>query len=156
MKTFKDNAGRTWTIAVNVDAIKRVKALLGINLLEVLDGKLVERFASDPILLVDVVYAICKTEADAQNVSDVQFGQAMGGNSLDLATTALMEELVDFFPSQRRAMLRKALEKFHQAETMVLDSINAKLEGPELDAQIKKIIEAEPKLPGAPVGNSQV
>ena len=27
MKTFTDNTGRVWTIAINVDAVKRVKAL---------------------------------------------------------------------------------------------------------------------------------
>ena len=30
MKTFNDNAGRTWTVAINVDCIKRVKALLDV------------------------------------------------------------------------------------------------------------------------------
>ena len=33
MKTFIDNAGRTWTVAVNVDAIKRVRDLADVNLL---------------------------------------------------------------------------------------------------------------------------
>ena len=27
MKTFKDNAERTWTVSINVDAIKRVRSL---------------------------------------------------------------------------------------------------------------------------------
>ena len=43
MKTFSDNAGRTWTIQINVDAIKRVRDLVSINLLEVVDGKLLDR-----------------------------------------------------------------------------------------------------------------
>jgi hypothetical protein len=37
MQTFADNTGRKWTVCVNVDAIKRVRSLLGINLLDVLD-----------------------------------------------------------------------------------------------------------------------
>ena len=32
MRTFNDNAGRTWTVAINVGAIKRVKGLLDVNL----------------------------------------------------------------------------------------------------------------------------
>jgi hypothetical protein len=32
MKTFVDNMGKTWTVTVNVGTIKRVKDLLGINL----------------------------------------------------------------------------------------------------------------------------
>jgi len=33
MKTFADTDGRTWTITLTVDAAKRVKSLLGRNLL---------------------------------------------------------------------------------------------------------------------------
>mgnify|MGYP005827549127 CR=1 FL=1 len=47
MKTFTDNAGRTWTIQVNVDAIRRVRDLLKVNLLEVVEGKLLEQLISD-------------------------------------------------------------------------------------------------------------
>ena len=32
MKTFVDNAGRTWTVQINVEAIKRVRELLSVNL----------------------------------------------------------------------------------------------------------------------------
>ena len=40
MKTFNDNAARNWTVQVNVDAIKRVRDLAQVNLLEVVEGKL--------------------------------------------------------------------------------------------------------------------
>ena len=33
MPQFQDNAGRTWTVELNVDAIKRVRSLLGLDLL---------------------------------------------------------------------------------------------------------------------------
>ena len=39
MQTFRDNAGRTWTVAIDIAAIKRVRSLLDIDLLEVLPGK---------------------------------------------------------------------------------------------------------------------
>ena len=32
MKSFTDNAGRTWMVTVNVAAIKRVRALCGVDL----------------------------------------------------------------------------------------------------------------------------
>ena len=68
MKTFKDNADRTWTVQVNVDAIKRVRDLAGLDLLSAVDAALLEKLASDPVLLCDVVYAVCKQEADANGV----------------------------------------------------------------------------------------
>ena len=38
MKTFSDNAGRTWQIALTIDSAKRVKSLLEVNLLELQHG----------------------------------------------------------------------------------------------------------------------
>src|SRR4051812_8711482 len=74
MKTFADNAGRTWTVAINVDAIKRVRDLAQTNLLEVIEGKLLEKLIGDPVLLCDVIYSVCKPEADAKSITDVDFG----------------------------------------------------------------------------------
>ncbi|MCK4660506.1 MAG: hypothetical protein KAV82_13370 [Phycisphaerae bacterium] len=70
MKSFTDNAGRSSTIAINVDAIKRVRGLLDVDLLKIVEGTLIEKLIRDPVLLCDVVYAVCKPEADAKDVSD--------------------------------------------------------------------------------------
>ena len=50
MKTFNDNTGNTWSIAINVDTIKRVRSLLDVNLLDAVEGKLLEQLIHDPIL----------------------------------------------------------------------------------------------------------
>ena len=58
MRTFKDNAGRTWSVTLNVLQMKRIRAHLGIDLVNVIaldkGGKvkvdLVDRIASDPCL----------------------------------------------------------------------------------------------------------
>jgi len=136
MRTFKDNAGRIWTVAVNVDAIKRVRSLLDVDLLGVVNGELVERLAADPVLLCDVLYALVKPEADAQGIPDEDFGRAMAGDAVEHATTVLLEELVDFFPLGKRRLLRKALEKLRAWEAMALDAAGRKLDSPELEARI--------------------
>ncbi len=136
MKTFCDNAGHTWTVQVNVDAIKRVRDLAQVNLLEVVEGKLLERLISDPVLLCDVIYSLCKPEADAKNVSDVDFGKAIGGDAIDSATTALLEELVDFFPQAKRRVLAKALAKLRKLETAALAAVETRLDSPELERQM--------------------
>lgn len=136
MKTFCDNAGHTWTVQVNVDAIKRVRDLAQVNLLEVVEGKLLERLISDPILLCDVIYCLCKPEADSRNISDVDFGKAMGGDAIDGATTALLEELVDFFPQARRRVLAKALAKLRKLELAALEAVEVRLDSPELERRM--------------------
>jgi len=137
MKTFKDNAGRTWTVTVDVSAVKRVRSLLDVNLREVLDGRLIERLAGDPVLLCDVLYALVKPEADAKGITDEDFGRAMAGDAVEHATTALLEELVDFFPQGKRRLLQKALGKLKSWEAKALEVAEKRLESPELDEKLE-------------------
>lgn len=110
MKSFTDNAGRVWMLAVNVGAIKRVRALCGVDLNSIIEldeknkptAKLLERLSTDPVLLVDVLYAVCKPECDSKNVTDEEFDAAMAGDAIDLATSALLDEIIDFFPEAKR------------------------------------------------------
>ena len=156
MKTFVDNAGRTWTVAINVDAIKRVRDLVDVNLLEVIEGKLLERLIGDPVLLCDVIYAVCKPEADAKSaggVTDTDFGRAMAGDAIDGATTALLEDLVDFFPQGRRRVLAKALAKLRKFETAALSAVEVRLDSPELERRMAAdlaALETETAVPTPP------
>ncbi len=155
MRTFKDNAGRTWSVQINVDALKRVKSLLGVNLLEVIEGKLVERLAGDPVFLCDVLFAAVKPEADAQKVSDEDFGRAMGGDALDGATAAFLGELVDFFPQGRRKVLRKAMDKYGAFEAKALEVAEKRLSSPELDAKFESALAELGTLSGGLPGSSE-
>jgi hypothetical protein len=144
MKTFTDNAGRTWTIVLTVNEVKRVKALLpGADLMAgVADGTLLERIGNDFVFMCDVVYAVVKPQADALKVTDEDFGRAMAGDCLEKAATALVEELVDFFPEAKRRLLAKAWAKLRNLHTTVTDRVMTELDSPELDNRLKDEIEA--------------
>ncbi len=121
MKTFRDTAGREWAITVDVNAIKRVLKApiehLGepvkVNLLELVDpdGDLLKKVVAYPPLVCDIAYALCKPQCDEKNVSDEEFGRAMGGDVLERVLDLLIEETVDFFPQGRRAVLKKVLSE---------------------------------------------
>lgn len=141
MKTFTDEKKRVWEIAVNVQAIKRVRGLLSLDLLEVVEGKLIERLIRDPVLLCDVVYAVCKPQADAAGVTDEEFGQAMAGDAIDHATTALLTELVDFSPSPRdRANLGRVLTATGQAMEKARDLIEKRIESIDVGAIVEQAL----------------
>lgn len=135
MKSFTDNLGRAWTLVVNVATIKRVRALCGVDLnsiVEVEDGKpsvkLLERLSSDPVLLVDVLYAVCKPECDQRNVSDEDFGASMAGDAVEQATDALLDEVIDFFPAAKRAAFQRILSasrRFGEAARKRLEAMLA-------------------------------
>ena len=142
MQTFKDTEGREWTLVVNVGAVKRVKALLDVDLLETIEGRLLDRFIGNPVLLCDVIYALCKPQADAQQITSEQFGQAMAGDVIDDATAAFLQALVNFFPSTRRAVLQKALEKVRRLEGMALDHASEVLDSDRLERVMREHLEA--------------
>ncbi len=133
-----------WEVKINVGSIKRVKGLCEIDLLDAVKdkGELLSRLIDDPVLLCNIVYALCEKQAAEKNITDEQFGEAMAGDALEQATTALLEELVDFFPSRRREVLRAALEKMNQAQEKIADLALARLNDPELDKRIDAAIEA--------------
>ena len=143
MKSFTDNTGRTWTLAVNVGTIKRVRALCDVNLANIITISgttpkvdLLERLGNDPVLLVDVLYAAVKPEADTKGVSDQEFGQAMSGDAIEMATTALLDEVIDFFPETKRKVFRKILDATRRFETKGKAALQALLDDPALDGKI--------------------
>jgi hypothetical protein len=147
VRNFIDSSGRVWVVDVSVTTIKRVRTLTGVNLLEVIQGELIEQLSSDPILLADCLYAVCQPQAVREGVSDEAFGQALAGDVIDRATTALLEGLIEFFPEPKRRLLEKATAKYRQVQTQALALVEAKLDSPELEAKILKDLEAELRLP---------
>ena len=150
MRTFNDNAGRTWSLTLNVWTVKKVRDLLGVDLLN-LGGEsatgssdkkpgLLFRLIADPVLLVDVLYVVCKDQADGASVTDEQFGRAMGGDAIDAATKAFLEELADFTPSPRdRARARKVIETTWAMIDKAQDVLDARAEK-ELPAAVETLL----------------
>ena len=111
MKTFKDTEGRSWAVRIDVDAIRRVRTALKVNLVGNDLGQVLEQVLGDPVLLCDVLYCLLKPEADKLGVSDVDFGRALAGDVLEQAAIAFLEELADFTPNARdRARVQRAVK----------------------------------------------
>jgi len=142
MKTFADNAGRTWTISLTIDAAKRVKSLLGVNLLELDAGEppLLTRLGTDVILLCDVIYALVKPQADAAGVTDEQFGSALGGEAVLAAQTAFYEELVDFFRKLGRTDLAKAVDAQRRVIDLAVARIETRIDRLDLQAAVESTL----------------
>lgn len=134
MKSFKDTEGREWMISLNVTTIKRVRDLCGIDLLQSFGSAALEKLASDPIMLCDLLFVLCRDDAEKRNVSDEDFGMALGGDALNDATTAFLAELVNFTPNpRRREILQKAFAKMQEVESAMMNYAEARLAA--LDAE---------------------
>ena len=152
MHSFRDNAGRTWTVAINVAAVKRVRGLVNIDLYKLIDDgfKPLGDLVADPVQLADVLYCLCKDEADAKQISDEDFGRALYGDAIALAAEAFVEELFDFFPDARaRAGKRKLSAAGKKVKARLLDHAETVLDQLDPEAEAQKLIASFGSLPGS-------
>ena len=125
MHEFSDNLGRNWRLALNVASARRVRNETGVNLLEV--EQLTKELA-DPFTLFDVLWHLVSEQAAAAEVSPEQFGESLTGDAVELATMALLEEIIDFFPQRRRMILKKAFAKSLELDKAMTDHATAQVE----------------------------
>ena len=150
MHSFVDNSRRTWEIAINVAAVKRIRGLLGIDLYALVDDgfKSLSKLVSDPVTLADVLYCLCKDQADKQSISDEDFGRALAGDAITRAADAFVEELIDFFQDARaRASLRKAIEAGKTVRDKVLSHAEKILDSIDPETEAKKWISSSGTWP---------
>jgi len=145
MKTFTDNAGRTWTVLMNLDTARRVKSLLDVNLLEADKGDTtpLQRLATDLMFICDVVYVAIKPQADKLGVTDVQFAEAMGGDAMLAAHNALMEELADFFRKAGRTHLAKAIGLQTRTINLTIQALDKKVEAMTPEALLDQAVKTD-------------
>jgi len=146
MHTFTDPAQRTWTVAINVAAVRRVRDALKLDLLSVIDGELLEKLAGDPCLLCDVLYVLCKPQAEERGIGDEQFGELLAGDVIDAATQALIEELIDFFPSRTRRPLGEMRAKLMALQAALTRKSLAKLDALDVEQTADQLLAAMEKL----------
>lgn len=150
MRTFKDNEGREWQVRIDVNAVRAVRDALAVNLLTLPEQEfaLLSRLTTDLVLLVDVLYVVCRRQAQERGVSDEAFGQAMYGDAIQAAADALIRETIDFFPdARRRAMLTKVIDKGQALGEMLMDrgmQEAARLDRMDLAKAAAKLLGNEP------------
>ena len=79
-------------------------------------------------------------EADKLGVSDEDFGRAMAGDAILGATDALLDEIVDFFPNPKRAILQRLVAAARRAETAAKAALDKALSTDELDRAVDSLL----------------
>ncbi|MCK6488492.1 MAG: hypothetical protein L6R48_09220 [Planctomycetes bacterium] len=154
MRTFTDALNRSWSLEITVATLKRIRAVAGVDLIEAAGGTLLDRLVADPVLLGDVLYACVKPQADERKITDEDFGRSLAGDTIDTATTALLEEFVAFFPSPRRRVLTQALAKLAGWRAAALTAAEAHLNDPALDQAVLAALRQLPEPRGASSGSA--
>jgi hypothetical protein len=130
----RDAKGGTWDIIINVSSMRRVRDLVGVNLMDVAGGEILNNLSKDPVLFVDVLYAILKPQAEAKKITDEEFGESLNGDALDEASKELVEGLISFFPRAKGNVMRLAAERMETLTAMMLEQAEKNLSNLDLDS----------------------
>jgi len=163
MREFRDDQGRPWQVALTVASALRIRDNVTID---VVDEQTGERKAV-PFDMVDaanisqtfqvlrsqyakigeILYALLTKQVEAKGLSREDFLDGLRGDSLDAATKALEQELVDFFPQRLRKMIGLLASKMDEVANEMLGRAEAGLE--------KATIESLAGASGTPSGKQQ-
>ena len=139
MKVFKDKESREWEINLTIGAVKRVRDLVGVNLFELEEGDppLLTRLSIDEILICDILYCLCKLQADRRGISDEQFGELLTGDVIMAGMDAFYAEMVDFFRVRGRMDRVKALQVQLKTVQMAVERVGKEIDGLQIEKQIE-------------------
>jgi hypothetical protein len=151
--TFTDTEGRVWAVEVTTSTVQRVRKLLGVDIMQAVEGSLIPKLVNDPMLLVDVLFAVLKPQADALGVTDEQFGEALGRGKLWEARDRLAAAIVFFSPPEKRSAIRKVWTKTKALTESAMAAVMARIDDPKIDRDMVAVVMAGHSL-GTPHGNS--
>ena len=155
MQVFKDANGRDWEVVLNVFQMKRVRAALGVDLINVIeldkDGQvrvdMIDRIANDPCLLVDILWVLVQDQAMRSGVTDEQIGTALAGDAIEGAAKAFLDELVDFFPGAKRLFLAKAVGLARKFGGELKEALEKALDDPGLEDRVRESLSSPTSSP---------
>jgi hypothetical protein len=151
MREFRDDQGRPWMVAITVAAAERVRGLVTVDVTEDVeqsDGSVSRQTRKAPLDIIDtssiantlqilrsqygtvgeVLYAICRKQADEKKVSREDFLDGLRGDAIEAGVKAIEEELVDFFPPRLRKMVGLLATKMDEVATQMLDQAEARMQ----------------------------
>lgn len=160
MAKFTDKCGREWVVSLDVRGFEDVRSGAGIDLQQVVDeltrfdgqGEQLGALMGDPVRLVKVLWVLCADQAQnkAPAVAPEEFGRGFGGDALEDAADALLEELVSFTRRQPRAILRAGLAKVKREQAEALPKVLAAIEAATLSTPATSAPESSGSTPAPP------
>jgi len=150
MREFRDDQGRPWQVALTVASALRVRDNVTVDIIDEDTGErrqvpfdMVDAAAITQTFQVlrsqyakigEVLYALLTKQVESKSLSKEDFLDGLRGDSLDAATKALEQELVDFFPQRLRKMIGLLASKMDEVANEMLGRAEAGLENATVES----------------------
>ena len=144
MREFRDDQGRPWQVALTVASALRVRDNVTVDVVDeetgerrpvpfdMVDASNISQtfqvLRSQYAKIGEVLYALLTKQVEAKSLSKEEFLDGLRGDSMDAATKALEQELVDFFPQRLRKMIGLLASKMDEVANEMLGRAEAGLE----------------------------
>lgn len=129
MRKFKDKEGIEWEITIDFSSALAIKQEVGVDILDIAEGKDLVLLSSDIATLGAVFWVLLQEQAKTREIADEKaLFRRFNGDVLDEATKCLIAECFDFFPPAKRSLLKAAYEKLLAAEAQSLASAQTTLD----------------------------
>lgn len=127
MAKFKDSDGREWALSLNVGLVAKLRTDAGFELGKSMNAQIGETLFGDPEKIAKVLWVLVETQAENRGTSPESFIFALDGPTLESASTALIEAIIDFFhrgePAKRmKARLPEILAKADRETVQEMES----------------------------------
>jgi hypothetical protein len=132
---FKNADDVSFNVQITIKTIKDLRSVLNIDLLEG-SGQVISTLADDPVLLADVLYIICKDQAEKKNISDENFGIGLRGQAIEDAVNAFIDSFINFSPPQKAALLTRAMKKTAELKTEAMKDLVKKIDAMDYRSSI--------------------
>jgi hypothetical protein len=126
--SFADKGGKAWQVSLTVGHLAPLKAFhLDLGQLLRSDEAWAALFTADPQDKVSALYEVCREQIEKAGVTPEEWAYLFDGPTIERATVALAEAVIDFFPRQRiaqamRGNLRRALERMDREIAAKIDA----------------------------------
>lgn len=125
MRTF-EALNHTWSIAIDPLVIEQVRSECGVDLGDRKCGQF-DVLTSDSVKTSAVLWAICREQAEAREVSRAVFLKALHADCGEQALHALIEANIDFFPRAQQAVLRDLLRQSMEVDQAVSEAARSRI-----------------------------
>ena len=128
MRKFTDKKDNEWFFDITIGTVSRVKKEMDLDILDMGDESFLKTIAGDPMKLGQLIYVLLRDQVEKAGIKEEDFYHGFSGDTIDEATDAFLQALVDFFPkSERRTtqlMLAKTREVMEKSQVLMQQKLN--------------------------------
>jgi len=151
---FTDTMGRKWPIKMTVGKVRQVRDRLGVDITDAIDPtkNVVDQIANDPVLMFDIIYLCVQEKMEQENIEAQSLADAISGDTIEEASVALINAIIDFFPKSKTEVIRESLalkeKMIARIKKKSLDSVRSLTEE-DLDRAVSELVQklGSPSIP---------